>query len=50
MPFLLYLAKLKILELHSAGSDTIRQILADKNFPKDNSRQEELYYYFMALS
>lgn len=39
MPFLLYLAKLKILELHSAGSEMIKRILAEKNFLKDNSRQ-----------
>lgn len=50
LPFLLYLAKLKICELHSAGSEKLKQILSDKNFPKTNKRELELFHYFSAMS
>lgn len=36
--------------MHSAGSEKLKQILSDKNFPKTNKRELELFHYFSAMS
>lgn len=49
VPFIFYLAKLKLCELHSEGSKKIKKIL-DSQFPLTNNKEKELYNYFNAMT